>query len=177
MLKSWEWLGTAGNLGQSGGAGAGAMAHRKGLMTARMGSLIALGLLLAILMAGRVVLLNQVTNMRVQKAHLLEKKEFLETQHAALRAELNRATRPEVICARAERELGLIQPRVPDPVLVRLRPTQRDGGWRLPDWLPVLAGGEVAHAQGVPAKAEAEGMIRLRPQAAGTAERTGGDSQ
>ncbi len=161
LLKTWDWLSTAGDMGTP--AAAGAMAHRKGLMTVRMGTIIFLAILFAALMAGRVVLLNQVTNMRVRNAQLSEQKSFLETRHAALQARWNHVTRPEVVCARAHDELGLIQPRTPDPVLVRVHEPQRRSRWNLPGWLPALAGGETAHAQDLPPAGAGEGMIRLYP--------------
>jgi cell division protein FtsB len=151
MWNSRELLG---GLTDKGTPGGGNMAHRKSLISMRMGTLITLGVIFSLLMAGRVVLLNQVTNMRVQNAHLQDRQTFLETRRAALQAQLNQVTRPEVICARASRELGLIQPEVPDPVLVRLPRDRPERRWRLPGWLPALAGGEDAHAQG---------MIRLQP--------------
>lgn len=124
----------------------GSMAHRKGLFTAQVGAVLVVSLLLAVLMTGRVVILNQMTAMRTRIAVLEDQKCFLETRSASLQAQWNTQTSARVICDRAEKELGLMNPVDPGLVLVRLPADQGKSRWGWPQWLEGLGGGDPAQA-------------------------------
>lgn len=143
----------------------GCMAHRKGLVTARVGWFLAGGLLLAFLMAGRVVVLNQMASMRVSIAVLGDQKDFLETESANLLEKWNHETSPKVVCARAEAELGLISPDQPDLVLVKLPGDQDKSRWGWPHWLEGLGGGDPVQASESHLSRPDGGMVHLSPVA------------
>lgn len=124
----------------------GNMAHRKGLITARVGAVLLAGLLLAVLLAGRMVLLNQMTVMRTNIAVMEDRKDFLETKSADLLARWNQETSAQVICARAEKELGLRSPEQPGLVLVKLPADPGKSRWGWPRWLESIGGGDPAQA-------------------------------
>jgi cell division protein FtsB len=142
------------------------MAHRKGLVTARVGAALAVGLLLGVLTAGRVLVLNQMAAMRAEIAVLQDEKGFLETKSATLQESWNHETSSAVICDRAARELGLVRPAEPGPVLVKL-PVDRDKPrWTWPSWLEGIAGGDQVQAQDLAAGPSGGQMVHLRPTAA-----------
>ena len=122
------------------------MAHRKGLLSDRLGASLVLILVLGILLAGRVLVLNQMTTMRSNIAVLADRQGFLETKSASLQARWNEATSAEVIVSRAGKELGLIRSQDPDLVLVRYPVSGDKQGWSWPDWIENLAGGDPASA-------------------------------
>lgn len=124
----------------------GSMAHRKGLFTAQVGAVLVVSLLLAVLMTGRVVILNQMTAMRTRIAVLEDQKCFLETRSASLQAHWNKQTSAQVICDRAEKELDLINPQEPGLVLVKLPADPGKSRWGWPQWLEGFGGGDPAQA-------------------------------
>lgn len=151
----------------------GSMAHRKGLLTAQVARWLAFTVFLAALMAGRVVLLNQMTSMRADIATLQDRKGFLETKSASLQERWNRATSAAVVAARAESELGLINPDLPSLALVKLQPEAKGRTrWTWPSWLDGIAGPDVAEAAEVVVPRQDGRMVHLSPvPRAGDAER------
>jgi len=141
----------------------GSMAHRKGLFTAQVGAVLAVSLLLAVLLTGRVVILNQMTAMRTRIAVLEDQRCFLETRSASLQAQWNRQTSAQVICERAEKELGLINPEEPGLVLVKLPADQGKSRWGWPQWLEGLGGGDPAQAGVNQSVRQDGGMVHLIP--------------
>ena len=108
----------------------GTMAHRRRLISRRATLLACGGLLLVVMLVGMVFLSNQVTGLRRSLTDLQDDRQFLEARAARLLQAWNTATRPEAICGRARRELGLVLPSEPQYVLV-LRPPaggERSGG-------------------------------------------------
>lgn len=139
------------------------MAHRKGFLSARLGASFVLLLVLGILLAGRVLVLNQMTTMRSNIAVLADRQGFLETKSASLQARWNEATSAEVIVRRAGKELGLIRSQDPDLVLVRYPASGDKPGWSWPDWIENLAGGDPALAGGQMSMAVDGKMVSLVP--------------
>lgn len=141
--------------------GDGAMARRKGVITARVGGVAALLVFLGILMASRVFLTSQVTGLRTRIADLESRREFLEAGNADLHRRWNAASSPRVVMARAERELGLVPAEAPGPVLVLLpRDRQAERPWQ-EEVAEVVAGT----------------MVSLRPRAAWAEPVSGGDEK
>ncbi len=139
--------------------GDGAMARRKGMMTARVAMIVCVVLLVGVLMGGRIFLTNQITGLRTRVADLANQKEFLEAESAQLHLRWNHASSGKVIVARAQKELGLIVPQEPGLVLVCVEePKKIRGVWRK-FW------------KGLPVKGEAgemvvEAMVSLVPRGA-----------
>ncbi len=96
---------------QTGGC---AMAHRRTMGGCKLlvGSLALV--VTAALLAGSVHVSNRVTGLRTEIAGLESRREFLEAGSARLQTAWNSATAPKVITARAQDELGLICPSLPD---------------------------------------------------------------
>ena len=112
-------------------SGDGAMARRKGMMTARVAMVLGIIVLVGILMGGRIFLTNQITGLRTRVADLESQKKFLEAGSAELQLKWNRESSGEKIMARAGRELGLIVPNEPGLVLVCVdTPRKTKSGWR-----------------------------------------------
>jgi len=110
--------------------GDGAMARRKGVVTSRLAIGVLLVLVLGLVMSSRVFLTSQITGLRARIADLESRKEFLEAGNADLHSRWIAASAPATIMARAERELGLVSPETPGPVLVLL-PERGDDRSRL----------------------------------------------
>lgn len=112
-------------------SGDGAMARRKGIMTARVAMFIGVIVLVGVLMGGRIFLTNQITGLRTRVADLENQKEFLEAGSAALHVKWNRESSGEIIMKRAGLEMGLIVPDEPGLVLVCVdTPKKNKSGWR-----------------------------------------------
>jgi len=141
------------------------MAHRRRVASGRLTLFILGSLLLGLMLAGRVFVSNQVTGLRAEIAALEDRREFLEAGSAQLLAHWNAATASAVVTARARRELGLICPDTPDPVLVRLDESVSDpgGAWRR--WLDGFGGGEPARAADGGPGSEVGTMVSLAPLA------------
>jgi cell division protein FtsB len=130
----------------------------------RVGLVLAAGLVLALLLTGRVLLLNQITVMRAEIAQLNDRKGFLETRAASLQQRYNQQTSAAVVIGRAERELKLVQPAEPGLVLVRLPRDSGKSRWALPAWLGNLAGGDPAQATPPAAGLTTGAMVHLNPE-------------
>ena len=141
------------------------MAHRKGLCSRRVTAMLMVFLLIALLLGGRVLVLNQMTVMRTNISVLEDRQGFLETRAASLLEQWNRATSALVIRDRAEKELGLIMSPEPGLVLVRTPDARDRHGWSLPDWLGNLAAGSEVQAA-TPATIVSD-MISLQPRPRG----------
>lgn len=142
----------------------GNMAQRKRFLSAQVGLALGVGVMLAVLMTGRLLLLNQVTTMRASIAVLQDRKGFLETRSASLQERWNQATSLAVVRARAEKELGLMRPDDPGLVLVKLPQEQPKGRSRWPGWLGSWTAGDQAQA-GELAPITVEGaMVHLAPR-------------
>ena len=139
------------------------MAHRQGLLSVKVWTFLAAGLVLAALMAGRVLILNQMTNMRANIAVLEDRKGFLETRSAILQKTLNHETSAAVICRRARNELKLFSPLEPGLVLVKLPDESGRSSWTWPAWLEGLAGGDQAQAGDFPRLETPGKMVHLSP--------------
>lgn len=148
---------------------AGHMAQRKRFLSARVGLVLGVGVLLGALLTGRLLLLNQVTAMRAGIAQLQDRKGFLETRSASLQEGWNHATSLAVVRARAEKELGLERPDEPGLVLVKMPAEEVRGRSRWTGWLGGWGGGDQAQA-GEPAAIAVPGaMVHLTPRAAASA--------
>jgi hypothetical protein len=141
------------------------MAHRKGLCSRRVTAMLMVFLLIALLLGGRVLVLNQMTVMRTNISVLEDRQGFLETRAASLLAQWNRATSAAVIRARAEKELGLVLSAEPGLVLVRTPDARDRNGWSLPAWLGNLAAGQEVQAAAPPTIVS--DMISLQPRPRG----------
>lgn len=149
-------------------SGDGAMARRKGVVTVRVAMVFCVVLLVGVLMGGRIFLTNQITGLRTRLAGLENQKEFLESGSANLHLKWNYVSSRDVIVARANRELGLVVPEVPGPVLVCVDTPQKNEGALQKFW------------KGLPATEEAGelvagAMVTLTPRSAraGTVEDRG----
>lgn len=143
---------------------AASMAHRKGLVSGRVASLLAVVLVLAVLLAGRVLILNQMTVLRANIAVLEDRKGFLETRSASLLEKWNRETSAQVVCRRAASELGLVRDAQPGLVLVRHEASTTGNSWHLPAWLQNLAGGDPVQAAGTAPIRVTGTMVSLEPR-------------
>lgn len=124
--------------GNNVASGDGTMARRKGVLTVRVVLTVFLVLVVGALMLGRIFLSNQITGLRSRVADLENQKEFLEAGNANLLSRWNLASKDETIVKRAEKELGLIVPEDPGPVLVCVREDRQSrSGWkqRWTSWL------------------------------------------
>lgn len=148
-------------------SGDGAMARRKGVLTTQVVMVVFVVTLLGLLMGARIFLTTQITGLRSRVADLENQKEFLEASSAKLHMKWNHASSPNIIEARAQRELGLVVPEEPGLVLVCLEgPKKGKGVWRKL-WA------------GLPASDEAEelvagAMVSLVPRSARAAAVEGG---
>lgn len=144
---------------------AAAMAHRRGLRHSRLLRWLLGGGALASSLSVALVVTVQVTELRESVAILADRQDCLAARNAGLHAAWMGATRPEVVRARARRELGLVVPAEPEFVLVARR-SEPAAGPRL--WRRVLeglGGGTSAHAAtAVPVPVRAT-MISVRPLA------------
>ena len=104
------------------------MAQRKGMVTTQVVITVAVVVLVALLMGGRIFLTNQITGLRARVADYESQKEFLEAGSAQLHKDWNRESSGEVIIRRAQKELGLIVPQEPGLVLVCLREDHKGQG-------------------------------------------------
>jgi hypothetical protein len=93
------------------------------------------GLGATLLLAQLVALANGVVNLRRQVDALQCEKSYLEARHALRVKEWNQVSAREVVVARAKRELGLITPDGPGPVIVMADEAKER---RLPAWRRVL---------------------------------------
>ena len=125
----------------------GVMAHRRRLISTRTTVLVCGGLVLVALLVGMVDLSNRVTTLRRSIADLEDARAYQEARAAQLLRAWNEAAAPDIVCARAEHELGLIRPQEPETVLVvDPMPRSNDAG----RWLRLLGewtGAEPALAQ------------------------------
>jgi cell division protein FtsB len=110
---------------------------------------IVAGIGATLLLAHLVALANGVVNLRRQIDGLQSEKSYLEARYALRIAQWNRLSSREMIVARAEKELGLITPDGPGPVIVMTDGTTErpQSVWRR--FLDAIGGGK----GGVPAVA------------------------
>ena len=107
------------------GTEGGAMAQRKGILTAQVVAVVVVVIVMGALMGGRIFLTNQITGLRTRVADLENQREFLEAGSARLHLQWNEASSRETIVTRASTELGLIVPESPGLVLVCVRKPQK----------------------------------------------------
>lgn len=141
-----------------------AMAHRRHLIKGRVGLAAMVLLGVGVVLAGSVFVSNQTVRLRRSIAALEADVVVARAENANLHARWNVATAPRAITGRAERELGLIVPADPSPVLAAVRletPSTLDGVWRL---LQGLGGGEPAQAAVVSGTPAAGKLVSLAPR-------------
>lgn len=141
------------------------MAHRRSLARGRLAIGLAAGVTMAVLMCGAVFLSNEVTDLRADIAVLENRRCCLEAESARLQLSWNRASSPEIILARAQRESGLAVPDEPALVLVQADPERRErASWK--SLLDGFGGGSVAQAGVTAVAAPASRFVSLVPRAA-----------
>jgi hypothetical protein len=102
--------------------------------------------------------------MRADIATLQDRKGFLETKSASLQERWSRATSAAVVAARAEQELGLINPDLPSLALVKWQPEVKGRSrWIWPSWLEGITGPDAAEAAEVSAPRQDGRMVHLSP--------------
>jgi hypothetical protein len=109
------------------------------------------GLLAALLVTQLVALANSIITLRCEIEDLQTERAYLETSNALRMAQWVRMTGKETIMRRAERELGLIPPDGPGPVIVmKDEATERSkSAWQ---WFLDAVGGGINQVQTVSAQ-------------------------
>ena len=140
------------------------MAHRRPLLRRRYlrNALAGVGLALAI--AVSVVVSTEVTRLRAYAGELEDRSCCLEAEAAELASRWMEASGPDVILARAARELDLVLPAEPDFVLVAAPSRADPGDGFLQRMLAGLGGGATANAAQPPVFISGE-MVSLDPAA------------